>query len=421
MLASIFDINPARSWTGTVYISADGSVDPPDAPIQRNGDFYTLTGNITNGGIVIKRNNMTLDGAGYTVQGAEVETGIDLSGRSNVTIKNMKIKACFFGFYLYESLHNNIIGNIITDNVWGIFLTLCSNNNISANSIIANNDYGIELSCSSNNSIVGNKISTPRRCGIGLYPPSNNSLYHNNFLSSHSQIFTYDTLSVWDNGYPSGGNYWTDYDGADLYSGPFQNETGCDGIGDSPYIINENNQDNYPLMKPYSLALHDIGITSVKTSKTIIGQGYNVSIKIMVFNYGSYTEAINITICANETIVDKVSNINIESRNFKTITSSWSTTGFAKGNYDLKTIANTVPGETDTSDNIFLSLQIFRIGVPGDLNNDDKCNILDLVKEAGRFGQTVPPADPNYDFNDDGKINILDLVKVAGHFGTTDP
>jgi hypothetical protein len=63
------------------------------------------------------------------------------------------------------------------------------------------------------------------------------------------------------------------------------------------------------------------------------------------------------------------------------------------------------------------------------LNNDKKCNILDLVKVAGKFGAErgdphSPPApkyDPNYDFNDDNKINILDLVKVAIHFGETDP
>jgi hypothetical protein len=53
---------------------------------------------------------------------------------------------------------------------------------------------------------------------------------------------------MWDNGYPSGGNYWSDYTGTDLYSGPYQNETGSDGIGDTSYDIDVNNRDNYPLM-----------------------------------------------------------------------------------------------------------------------------------------------------------------------------
>jgi PKD repeat protein len=51
-------------------------------------------------------------------------------------------------------------------------------------------------------------------------------------------------MNVWDDGYPSGGNYWNDYAGTDLYSGPYQNETGSDGIGDTWYPVG----DHYPLM-----------------------------------------------------------------------------------------------------------------------------------------------------------------------------
>jgi len=64
-----------------------------------------------------------------------------------------------------------------------------------------------------------------------------------------------------------------------------------------------------------------------------------------------------------------------------------------------------------------------KVGVPGDLNGDGKCNLSDLVKVAGKFGKNYPDPefDPNYDINDDNKINLSDLVKVATHFGTTDP
>jgi hypothetical protein len=56
--------------------------------------------------------------------------------------------------------------------------------------------------------------------------------------------------NTWDNGYPSGGNYWSDNGGADSYSASYQNETGSDGIGDAPYVIDSNNTDRYPLMGP---------------------------------------------------------------------------------------------------------------------------------------------------------------------------
>jgi hypothetical protein len=57
-----------------------------------------------------------------------------------------------------------------------------------------------------------------------------------------------------DNRYPSGGNYWSDYNGTDLYGGPFQNVTGSDGKGDTPYSIDVNNVDHYPLMTPWIAA-----------------------------------------------------------------------------------------------------------------------------------------------------------------------
>jgi len=71
-LMSAVNIQPVEA-SGTIYIKTDGSIDPPTAPIQRNGGLYTLTGNITSDsdGIMIERKNMTVDGAGNTVQGIE--------------------------------------------------------------------------------------------------------------------------------------------------------------------------------------------------------------------------------------------------------------------------------------------------------------------------------------------------------------
>lgn len=67
-------VQPTKALDGPVYIMADGSIDPTGAPIQQNGDIYTVTGNIgtiDSSGIVIERDNMTLDGAGYTIQRTE--------------------------------------------------------------------------------------------------------------------------------------------------------------------------------------------------------------------------------------------------------------------------------------------------------------------------------------------------------------
>jgi hypothetical protein len=65
-------------------------------------------------------------------------------------------------------------------------------------------------------------------------------------------------VNIWDYGYPSGGNYWSDCNGTDLCRGTFQNETGNDGIIDTPYVIDINNTDHCPLMNPWHQILGDI-------------------------------------------------------------------------------------------------------------------------------------------------------------------
>jgi len=145
----------------TIYVRADGSVDPSTAPIQRNGDLYTLTDNIYTSatyGIVIERNNTTLDGAGYTLQGNGSNTGIYLSGRSNVTIQNADIRGFSKGVFPLSSSNNNIFGNSISNNEYGIYPWYCSSTNISRNNITASARYDIYLGQSSNNSISKNNI-----------------------------------------------------------------------------------------------------------------------------------------------------------------------------------------------------------------------------------------------------------------------
>ena len=258
--------------TATIYIRADGSIDPSYAPIRRDGDLYVLTDNIS--GVVIERNNMTLGGAGLTVQGSQVSSyeGIYVYGRSNVTVKNINVEGFYHGVWLDSSSnssisnsnieantgtgivlsagsqYNNIVENNITANGGeGIFLLGSSNyNNIVDNNITTNN-YGISLYLSANNSVYGNNVLS-NNYGIRLQACYNNSIYHNNFVNNTNQVYIVESINIWDDGYPSGGNYWSNYTGLDSNRGVGQNQTGSDGIGDTPYIIDMNNTDRYPLM-----------------------------------------------------------------------------------------------------------------------------------------------------------------------------
>ena len=245
------------AWTETIYIRADGSVDPTDAPIfSADNITYSLTDNIagdfTQSGskvIILERDNIVFDGAGYTIQGARGEPrGIFLTGRSNVTIKNTTIKSFYIGIHLYKSPNNNISGNNMINNELSIVVYNSSKNNISCNNV-KNNYYGIFIRYSSSNSISGNNI-TKNHDGIFLWASSNDKFYHNNLIGNTHQVSNYlgdpsagyyepPSISTWDDGYPSGGNYWSDYAGLDAKQ---------DGIGDTPYIIDEYNKDNYPLM-----------------------------------------------------------------------------------------------------------------------------------------------------------------------------
>jgi len=216
MLTLAFNIQQVKA-SGTIYIRADGSIDPLNAPIQRNGNIYTLTDNIISDtdGIVIERNNVVLDGAGYTVLGTGLHwdsKGIDLTGRSNITIKNVTIKTFWNGILLNSSSNNNIAGNNITaNNECGVYLYYSSEyNSITGNNITANSWRGILLSSSSNNNIAGNSIKN-NYCGIELHYSSNNSIAENSIknndwygilLSSSSDnsitgnMFTNDGLGI---------------------------------------------------------------------------------------------------------------------------------------------------------------------------------------------------------------------------------
>ena len=564
-----------------IYIRADGSI-VPLAPISTVDNItYTFTDNIYDS-IVVERDNIVIDGAGYTLQGTGSGTGITLPGRSNVTIKNAQITAFEFGIYLSDfssnnsivgnnitannadgivlysasSNNNSIVGNNITNNddgiilhgssynsisrnnitnnggygivldyssnntlrsnnmagnrfnfkVWsgtpsgfvndvdvsntvdgkpiyywinkqdltvpldagcvvlvgctritvqnlnltnngqgillansnntsirqnnitnngvGIYLSWSSYNSSSSNSIsgnnITNNVYGIGLLSSSNNSIVRNNI-TNNNYGIWLSFSPNNKFYHNNFIDNTQQVYFYANLShpnVWDNGYPSDGNYWSDYMGADVKSGPYQDQLGSDGIGDTPYIIDTDNRDKYPLMKPYG-AQHGIGITGVATSKTVVGQGYNVSISVTAENQGDYTETFNVTVYANTTAIE-TQKITLTSGNSTTITFTWNTTAFPYGNYTISAVADTVLDETYTTDNTYADGTV-TVAMAGDLNTDGKASILDISMVATAFGSKIgdPRYNPNADINNDGVINILDISIVAVNFGKT--
>ena len=417
-----------RLWVpytnGTIYINADGSVDPSGAPIRREGDTYTLTSNITGStnGIVIERNNMTLDGAGYSLQGSRSGNGIDLSSGNNVTaqgtnvinfsngivlsgstqiVSGNSISNCGLYAVVLGGSQNIVIGNKMTNNFEGV-VGGGSNNTVSGNNMTSNEEYGVFLYMATNVVVSGNNLvnNSEFRVGILIELSSNNRIYHNNFINNGAEVLYPN--NVWDSGYPSGGNYWSDYSGADIFQGVYQNVTGSDGIGDTPFVMGSNNTDNYPLMTPWTLP--DIAVTNSTPAKTIIGLGYNGSVDVNFENLGSKIEGFNATLYANSTCIYSKPTTLIMTNH--TLSLTLDTMGLSYGNYTITSSARFDPSENATTNNCTCSVIVT---IPGDLNGDFRVSLADLVILANAYGfkpKGHSKWNPNADIDGNGIVGL---------------
>jgi parallel beta-helix repeat protein len=203
LLSVAFNVQRAEAG-GTIYIRADGSIDPPTALISTvNNVVYTLTDNIFGDadadGIVVERSNIAIDGNGYTLQGTGIydSKGIYFSDINNVTIRNTNIRGFYYGIYLNSTSYNVISGNSITNNVDGIlvwnqtrsgfwleFNYGSSNNVISTNHIVENNGSGVVFAYSSDNVISQNNITNNQGCGIEFDGSPHNIIARNNITNN---------------------------------------------------------------------------------------------------------------------------------------------------------------------------------------------------------------------------------------------
>jgi parallel beta-helix repeat protein len=179
------------------------------------------------------------------------DAGMQIMHSTSITVAGSELGSDNdFGIYIGQSSDSVISGNYMTKNRYGVYIKDSTNISISANRVLMNEYEGIVISAS-DNEIVGNYVSD-NWGGIIVIPSSGNRVYHNSVVNNTIQAYDNSAeINHWDDGYPSGGNYWSDYVGVDDCRGPTQSDcTGGDGIGDQPYLFDEGKQDDYPLMYP---------------------------------------------------------------------------------------------------------------------------------------------------------------------------
>jgi len=165
--------------------------------------------------------------------------GIEVKAASNVTVIGNNANNNFdFGIKFEHSSSSIISRNNANINGWaGIGIFTSQNIVVNANIVNNNVNYGIDLVYSTNSVVNRNSVSNGIAAfSMVLYYSNFNMIYHNNFVN----YFIYKPVSItntWDNGLE--GNFWSSYNGTD---------TDLDGIGDTPYLLEEGNQDNHTLM-----------------------------------------------------------------------------------------------------------------------------------------------------------------------------
>jgi parallel beta-helix repeat protein len=470
MLTMALNVQRVKAASGTIYIMPDGSISPSTANITTHDNVtYTFTGDMsypTYYGIVVERNNIIINGNGYTVQGNKGGNGISLTGISNVTIKNINIEDFEEGIYLSGSNNNIISGNNATADGIGICLDNSSNNNtvsgndaaadtegialfsssnnntVSGNDAAANTD-GIALDSSSNNTVCGN-TATANVTGIFLasygivllFSSSSNKIYHNNFvIIGFAQAYADGTSlgNAWDNGYPSGGNYWVDYKGTDLYRGPYQNITGSDGIDDTPYVINSNNTDRYPLMAPYKTfyagtwneAAYGVSVVS---NSTLSDFTLNPAEKLIGFNVtGAPSTRGFCRVTIPNALLGGPYMVQV---NGSSVIFTWISDGantYLYFNYSHSAERVKITGTTAIPEfppNAFLPLFIgvFALAALSAKRKRPRARAIAAVSSflsASKLS-TVSKMEPYADINSDGKVNMLDIAFAARNFGGKD-
>ena len=382
-------------------------------------DYGTCIGVLFSHHVRIEDNQMFTNGDGVDMEYSD----------ENMILRNIMVSSARIVL-----LHANF--NVILGNTWlnyggeGVEIGESNNNLVCSNTFMSTSHYAVGVivggsrlgALSHDNIITKNTILGPYT-GVFLSYSDGTKVWHNNIQGGGDlpdAIVQNSDETSWDSGYPTGGNHWANYNGTDNYGGPYQNETGSDGIGDTPYVFDAENADHYPLMQTYDGGTPDIGLL-FQVTKQIVSEQYNreVVVEVNVVNSGQEPELFNIICKMNLTIQQQA--VHLSEMNATTIVFSWNLTQIPLGRYVISA-EGILANDTDLTDN-YQSASI-RVVIPGDVSSrqigiaDGIVNMRDISYIVLQFYTDPYRAkwNPNVDVNNDGTINMTDISIAVFNF-----
>ena len=413
----------AGNYPENIEISEERGTRSPLMLKGENVETTVIDGNGIDTVVLIEQTNyVTITGFTIRNSAAENDTaGIELRDVENCNVTGNIITNNRNGIYLHNSLNCVISINHITNNSrYGIWLTDSDDNMMHGNEITENSE-GVSMLRSLDNVIHGNEITenfigiqmeyshfnvmhdnniTKNDCGIEILDYSkDNVIYHNNFVDNTRSVYDRAefeiSVNIWDNNYPYGGNYWSNFTGNDTYWGSDQNAQGSDMIIDKPYVIyeqnDERNEDKYPFVKPCPMP------------------------DFQIFDFGNYSiVGVAVYMCHVVALTNSsIENFNFNSTqgqiSFNLITNISDSCRLIVPRHVLDGVFNFIVDDVPSACSIRCTVHEHMINLTYSQGSYN-------VKITGEITKT-PPITEFPDLNGDGEVNILDIAMVAKHYG----
>jgi hypothetical protein len=277
--AQLVKVGTAQTY-GAIKIKPDGSVEGTDK-IQRQGNVYTLTGNLSDS-IEVQKGNIVIDGAGHALQ------GIDLVGtnRSHWSCAGVLVK------------NSRIRGSIAAVGA--------------SNHSFINNYFESGIMFRGSAKYIGNLIKHNTLSNVAIlidYNPGGlDVITENNLINARIYIGVYSDAPILER------NYWSNY----VAKYPDAKEKGNTGIWDTPYVDDAFEDsalsciDYYPLTHPLVISTFPdtaSPVVSVVSPENKIYSSSNVSLAVtvnepVVWTGYSLDGQDNITVTENITLAE---------------------------------------------------------------------------------------------------------------------